>query len=77
MNINIFKDLSHEVKVMLAMAGSALVVLCNSPELITALFTQPLSVSIPLILPKLIAPSTVGGAFFNMMPKKDEGKEQA
>ena len=72
MNINIFKALSHEVKVILAMVGSAVTVLSVNPELLTALMTTPLSVSIPLVLPKLIAPSISGGAFYNMTAKKDE-----
>ena len=71
MNMQVFRDLSHEAKVILSMLGGALGVLLSSPDLLTTLLNQPLGVSLPLIIPKLMASSLIGGSLFNMVPKKD------
>jgi hypothetical protein len=68
--MNFFKKLSHEAKVLLAVVGSAIIPLVSDPAMLTALISSPWSVAIPAILPKLIATGSVGGALYNMLPKK-------
>lgn len=73
--MHFFKALSHEIKVILSVVGSGLVVLCSSPEMLATLITQPWAAAVPIILPKLISAGAVGGALYNMKPKDDAPKE--
>lgn len=70
--MDFFKALSHEMKVALSALGTAFVTLCSSKALLTILITQPLSVSIPDILPQLIAMGGIGGGLVNITLKKNE-----
>jgi len=72
MNMDIIKALSHEAKVILSAIGTAVGTLLSNPELLTVLIANPLSTSLPIILPKLVAMGAIGGALYNMTPKKVE-----
>jgi len=70
-----FKKLSHEAKVILSVLGTAAGVLISNPEMLTTIIAQPWSVALPLIIPKLVAPGAIGGALYNMLPKKTDSTE--
>jgi len=70
--MNFFKELSHEVKIILLGLGSCLVPLLGSKELLTTLITKPFRESIPEILPVLVATGLSGGGLANMTLKKTD-----
>jgi hypothetical protein len=65
-NMGIFKALSHQAKVIMAIIGSGITVLATSPEMLTMLLTQPWTIALPVILPKIVSAGAVGGSLFNM-----------
>ena len=68
-NMGIIRALSHEAKVIMSILGTGIAVVASNPEMLTTLLTQPLVVSIPLVLPKVVASGAIGSALFNMQKK--------
>jgi hypothetical protein len=60
------KNLPYQVKIALSVLGSAIVVLSSNGDMLTTLLTQPLAISLPIILPKLVATGAFGGSLFHM-----------